>query len=57
LARQVGDFAVSALVDEVISALRLCASAVAWKASEDIRQTPEVQAAFQRVAQAQRPQS
>jgi hypothetical protein len=50
-------FGVSALVDEVISALRLSESAVAWRASEDIRQTPELQAAFQCVAQAQRPQS
>ena len=31
-------FGVSALVDEVISALGLSQNAVAWKASEDIRQ-------------------
>jgi hypothetical protein len=50
-------FGVSALVDEVISALGLSRSAVAWEASEDIRQSPELKAAFEHVAQAQRPQS
>jgi hypothetical protein len=35
---------VSALVDEVVSALGLSQSAVAWKASEDIRQSPELKA-------------
>jgi hypothetical protein len=32
-------FGVSALVDEVVSALGLSESAVAWKAGEDIRQS------------------